>query len=80
MDYEKLFAFYDKNGDGLISLAELEHAIRRDLRLAPAEVSDRQVETLFVAIDQAGGGGPAGKGGDGGIELSEFINFLVDGK
>ena len=35
------------------------------------------MQTLFVAIDRAGGGGPAG--GDGGIELSEFVSFLIDG-
>ena len=45
-------------------------AIRGQLRLPPARISNRQIEVLFKALDKDGGGE---------LELREFTNFLVEG-
>lgn len=69
-DWQALFDFYDRNKDGLLQYDELKNAIRKDLRIPPAQVSDYQVRILFNALDSDGGGN---------VELAEFVDFLVDG-
>ena len=55
-DWEKLFRFYDKSGDGELQLEELTSAIRRDLKLAPKDVSNDEIKIVLDSLDADGGG------------------------
>lgn len=71
INYKKLYKFYDRNNDGLMSFIEFKSAVRRDAELSAAEVSDEGLKVLFDTIDKDGEG-----------ELSfeeEFLPWLMEG-
>ena len=66
-DWDKLFRFYDKSGDGELQIDELTNAIRRDLKLAPKDVSKDEIEIVFNFLDKDGGGS---------VDMDELLNFI----
>ena len=66
-DRDKLFRFYDKSGDGELQIDELTNAIRRDLKLAPKDVSKDEIEIVFNFLDKDGGGS---------VDMDELLNFI----
>eukprot|EP00618_Florenciella_parvula_P024941 CAMPEP_0119492324 /NCGR_PEP_ID=MMETSP1344-20130328/16904_1 /TAXON_ID=236787 /ORGANISM="Florenciella parvula, Strain CCMP2471" /LENGTH=396 /DNA_ID=CAMNT_0007527645 /DNA_START=111 /DNA_END=1297 /DNA_ORIENTATION=+ len=65
LDINRLFRQYDKNHDGTLSLDEFLSAIRRDMHVSPAEVSEKDLRYLFSTLDSDGGGA---------IEIGELVD------
>ena len=66
-DWEKLFRFYDKSGDGELQLEELTSAIRRDLKLSPKDVSNDEIKIVLDSLDGDGGGS---------VDIDELLHFI----
>ena len=69
-DWEMLFEFFDTNHDGKLTNEELRVAVRRNLGIPPAVLSDRSIRLLFNALDEDQSGS---------LELGEFVSFLIEG-
>ena len=54
-----------QNHDGTLSLDEFLSAIRRDMHVSPAEVSEKDLRYLFSTLDSDGGGA---------IEIGELVD------
>eukprot|EP01052_Picozoa_sp_SAG31_P013607 SAG31_NODE_821_length_11784_cov_62.658194_6_plen_495_part_00 len=67
-DWHELFLRYDRDDSGAIDFAEFRSAVRRDVRLTPAEVSDRQLRGIFRAMD---------RDKSGVIKPTELFHFLA---
>jgi len=52
----RLFKFVDENASGLISYAELQLMVRKQLSLPVANVSERSLMALWLALDSDGSG------------------------
>ena len=63
IEYRTAFEFYDKDGDGKITLKELG-AILRNLGKNPTQ---KQIEQMFIEIDSDG---------NGVIDFYEFVSFI----
>jgi Ca2+-binding EF-hand superfamily protein len=66
-DWDELFDKLDCNGDGSLNLEEFQQALRMQLHILQADISDAAIEAMFLQIDEDG---------DGGISASEFREFL----
>ena len=69
-DFEMLFEFFDANHDGMLTNEELRVAVRRNLGIPPAVLSDRHIRLVFNALDEDKSGS---------LELGEFVDFLIRG-
>ena len=69
-DFEMLFEYFDLNRDGKLTNEELRIAVRRNLGIPPAVLSDRHIRLVFNALDEDRSGS---------LELAEFINFIMKG-
>jgi hypothetical protein len=58
-DWEELFDRYDKDGNGQLEFSEFRAAVRRDVRLTPAELPDRELARMFRRLDRDGDGAAA---------------------
>eukprot|EP00941_MAST-03F_sp_MAST-3F-sp1_P005592 g5592.t1 len=66
-DWEKLFAHYDRDNDGSLSLKEFISAVRRDAKVSKTKTADSELELIFHAVDE---------NGDGKLTSDEFISWL----
>jgi Ca2+-binding EF-hand superfamily protein len=65
----KLFRFYDRSNDGLISAREFISLMRRDAKIAPAQMSDAALRRIFARdVDQDG---------TGQVDFEEFVRWLA---
>ena len=58
-------AHVSQNHDGTLSLDEFLSAIRRDMHVSPAEVSEKDLRYLFSTLDSDGGGA---------VEIGELVD------
>ena len=66
-DWEKLFRQNDKSGDGALDLGEFRSAVRRVLKMPPAQLTDADIKLVFRHID-------ADDSGE--IRLEELLEFV----
>ena len=66
-DWEKFFRQYDKSGDGALELSEFRSAVRRVLKMPPAQLTDADIKLVFRHID-------ADDSGE--IRLEELLEFV----
>ena len=67
MDFAKLFRHYDRDNSGSLEYEEFRSALRRDAKIKPSDVSDRDLLTVFNAVDDDGGGE---------VEIDEFVAWM----
>jgi len=67
MDFARLFKHYDRDNSGSLEFDEFRSALRRDAKIKPQDVSDRDLLTVFNAVDDDGGGE---------VEIDEFVEWL----
>jgi Ca2+-binding EF-hand superfamily protein len=70
-DPQKLFRKYDKDKGGTLDEKELTTLIRKDLKLGPGDVSDKDIKLLVAALDDDGGGA---------LSIDELADFVERGK
>ena len=68
-NWDKMFAKFDKSGDGKLDASEFFLAVRNGMKIPSRVVSDRDIEILIKALDL---------NGDGCLDLIEFVAFLTD--
>ena len=68
VDFSTLFDYYDVDGDESLSLREFRMALRRDAQIAPAHMSNEEIEELFNQIDTDRSGS---------VELKEFEEWMA---
>ena len=66
----RLFRHYDRDKDGELSFLEWKTALRRDGKVKPSMMQDRDIRATFRIVDLDG---------DGGIGLQDFRAFLRPG-
>jgi len=67
---QKFFRKFDKDRSGTLNTDELRRLIRIELRITPATMSDKDVETLVAALDDDGGGQ---------LSVDELVDFIERG-
>lgn len=69
----KLFWRYDRDGSGLMDAFELTHMLRKDLGIGKTEITDHDLQVIWVFIENLG----AGRSRDEGrISAAEFASFM----
>ena len=63
----KLFARYDRDNDGMLTLDEFTNAVRKDGRMTAAIMSDKELARLFREVDVDGSGH---------IDIQELTDFV----
>lgn len=64
-DLVSAFQFFDKDGNGRLSMKEISSALRS---ISPAPISDWEIGSIFARVDL---------NGDGKVELDEFVTAMV---
>jgi Ca2+-binding EF-hand superfamily protein len=67
VSWPKLFARFDKDSSGGLTLAEFRRAVRSEARLPATQLSEAALTRLFVALD---------RDNSGVLELGEFLSFV----
>ena len=66
-----LFRRVDVDGSGLVSFFEFEQMVRKELKVAPSELSDGELRSVWVSLDDDGSGH---------VSAGEFGKFMRRGQ
>ena len=70
-DPRKLFSKYDRDRAGTLDETEFTMLVRKDLKLAPNDVSEKDIKALVAALDDDG---------EGTLSIEELADFVERGK
>jgi len=63
----KLFKKYDRDSSGLVDFAEMEHVLRKEVKIRKTEISDEELNLLWATFDSDGSGH---------VTIKEFSGFM----
>jgi Ca2+-binding EF-hand superfamily protein len=63
----KLFLKYDRDSSGMVDFGELEHVLRREVKIRKTEISDEELKLLWATFDADGSGF---------VTIKEFSGFM----
>lgn len=63
----KLFQRYDRDSSGMLDFGEMEHVLRKEVKIRKTEVSDEELHLLWGTFDADGSGH---------VTIKEFAGFM----